>query len=375
MFLNRYQHTDLNNYQYTKEFAENENNFIYAIGYTDDASLITKLNLTGEIVWQNKYYNKEAYSNDSFIKIIQINVKDSYIMVLLVGANLVGVNSNNGDVLWSFSLLKINEGHIHLCELKDQPYFVLSFITDKSQHLSIVDFNGNIQKTIIPYFEYPLIINDIKTIKEEILVAGHFKLSDNHAEDDIPTVISFNHNLDFINGQKIIGFTGQIYSIDVISAKDYIVSGYDYLNHQVFFSNHPNKNVSLSNFYYLLDCPQWSKIQLHKNEFYILTFYNEGILHKFNDNPLCQWSKTLKTDQDNIMETMFTHYDLKNDAFNFYTYERTNGSLVARTNLNLDTCKTIILENFKTKNLKSSIKEIVIGIKEIDFKLEKIIFV
>lgn len=384
-FINRYEKSDKLNYHYSKEFRENNTDFVYSIGTTERQGLISKTDSHGNLVWE-KLYRWGTQTVDEkviFNRIIQTIDKEgnyNYIVSVthtdtnLAGHLLLSFNPENGNVIWLKGIEWKDKSilvHIAPCEEESAFYMVISdrneMNSDGRPGIAKIDSStGNVIKSTTLLSSTIVNINTICEDSSGIILAGRFLYS-------AGAIVHLDKELNIISSFKIDKGVSAIHSVKPLDENSYLVSGYVYdKNNEGIFVSVVNKEEN--NVFYKIPntINHNSEIQLSDNGYYLLCNDDyKGTLHFLSREFVPVWSKTihLKSGSNGIRNFTFNRNTKK---LTFNCFNQTEGSLVAHLNENLQSCLTQILstpqlftEEFHTRGTELSQERLDIRLNDV----------
>lgn len=375
-FVNRYSKPDKLNYYYSKEFYENESNFIYSIGTTEKNGLISKINSNGSLVWERSYHISSDRNPLVFKRIIQLKVNENnefkYIVYATTGNSqyILSFNPSDGEIAWMKKIMWRDEDvFVHLAPSKTDFTFYL-VISDRNQldnnrypYVAKFDSLGDlITGKLLVLREEEFIVNSICEDEDGFVAAGRFIEGD--YKDSVSIIVKLDRNLKIINSLKITDSYTTIHDIKVINENRYLVSGYDNKRDGIFVSLIGGEGTFAS--YYLPNTINHrSSLQLDagNERFYLLLNddYN-GILNQLDFNFNLIWSKDIYFSSSTNGIRNFT-FNTQSRKITLNCFNQSEGSLVTHTKDDFESCLT--------RTLDSAISRFDIRTKKIGVEEEK----
>lgn len=369
-FINRYSKPDSLNYYYSKEFIEYDSSFIYSIGKTGDNGLITKIDTSGNIVWEKSYkLPSEEGKSLIFKRIIQLNNTEAsipaehffqYVVYATTGDKqyMLSFSFATGEVIWIKEVYWKDVDvlvHIEASKIDFSFYFTISdrnqIDTSTRPFIGKIDGTGNLVKgsiLIIPEEEF--IINAISADNQGIVVAGRYIEKDSRG-----TIIRLDHDLKIINSLHIIQPYTTIHDIEIIEDGHYLISGYNNREDSLFVARiRENGGTILHNFPETKN--HGSVIQLNNDGFYLLetTDYN-GILNQLDREFNLIWKKEIRLNEGTNGIRNFT-FNKETEKITLNAYSQSTESLVVYTDKDLQSCLTVVLENKDLKRTDANVE-------------------
>lgn len=384
-FINRYHKKDKLNYYYSKEFTENNSNFIYAIGTTEKNGLISKINPDGTLLWERMYMLPSDDNQLIFKRIIQIERQTGkpeekefqYIVYATTGNKhyLLSFNPDDGIVLWiKYIDWNDQDVFIHIAPVVNTFQFYLT-ISEKNQIeankeplIAIIDSNGEfVMGTLLTVEGKEFIVNSVCENHDGIVVAGSY-IGEGFIDSE-GIIIKLDNELKILETLKIDKSYTIIHDIEITDNGRYLVSGYDNKKEGIFvclidgegnYSSHKLPNTKNHS----------SSIQLCEGGFYLLQNddYN-GLLHLFNFDFEVTWSKEIYLISGSNGIRSFT-FNRENNKFSFNCYNQSEGSLVVHTDKNLNSCLTNILPVPNSVRTEVTIKRAPVRQEDFELRLE-----
>ncbi|UOX32318.1 hypothetical protein LXD69_09660 [Flavobacterium sediminilitoris] len=378
-FINRYTKPDAFNYYYSEQFYEYGNSFVLAIGKTKNEGLITKVNLSGNIIWE-KTFNAEGSSSFECKKIIQIEdltseLKTIYVLNVVIDNinSLMAIDASSGEIMWTKLLnWKDSDAICNLVTTKEETSFYV-VISDRSETdysinpiLYKFDYNGEVINTIEVVHGKPLLITSIVADNDRIAIAGRVIL-----ENSTGIIISFNKDLKYIDTILIDKIFCNIHDFKIIPERGYLLSGYSINDKAVFITKilYEEEVVDYKILVNTQNCGSHIEIT---NDIIYLVHYNEqmGYVHKLDFNLNALWTKTIEIAPSTNNGIRFIKE--KNNRLTSLFFNQTEGSLIVNSNTNLDTCKTKELTTILLNSSKIYLKTIEVAIKQVSHRPEDI---
>jgi hypothetical protein len=358
-FINRYTKEDKYNYIYSKEFIEEEGNFIYAIGTTKGLGLISKIASDGTLVWERLYSFPEMRDRVIFQQIIRIESEEGgpngnrlqYIVYANSGDDhyLLNIRPDQGSVEWIRSIqVEGVDLNVHIVPSITKSQFYLTTSVGQSdggsvrQHIAIVGLDGTIIDARLLYTEgIDFIITAVCEDVHGFTVAGTGAEVKGGKPKSV--IIKLASDLSILEILKIDSHYNAVRSIRVTDEEKYLVSANEAGVGSVFVmligSDGPHSWYRFPDTY-----GYGSKIELGENGFYILlNDGHDGVLHRMDFNFDIIWSKKIQLGESNGAEN-FT-FNRQTTKITLNCYNDTDASLVVYADKNLQTCLTNILEN------------------------------
>lgn len=378
-FINRYDKTDKLNYYYSKEFRENDIDFIYSIGTTEGKGLISKIDSQGNLVWEKTYmFGPLSKENLIFNRIIQtIGESWHYIVYAVSSENehyLLSFNPEDGKVIWFKKIAwKGKDISVHITPIYEEPlfYMVLSATDETSSntksYVTIIDsltggFINGIELSEIENSGF--IVNSICENPDGIILAGKL------VEGSYGRVIHINKEPTIISSYIIDKEFSSIHDIKYLHDKKCIISGY--MNDNVFVAIVSDGETHA--FYSIPNTTNHkSELQLSDNGYYLLCYddYNNSILSFLSLEFEVMWSKTIYLNSGlNGIKNFTFNRNTKKITLN--CFNQTEGSLVVHLNENFQSCLTQILSIPKLHPEEFSIRGIELGQKGVDIILDDV---
>lgn len=356
-FINRYEKEDKFNYHFSKEFKENNSNFIYSVGTDKGKGLISKLNSSGTLIWEREYTIGGKESNLVFKEIIQIN-HDSlileerefkYIVYASTGDNqcLLNINHENGEVVWVKHIQEAQKDAL-ICiapSKKDFDFYIS--ISKEEQELNEfhpiiarINANGNLINATRFTSGEKLVINAISESHDGLVTAGNILKG---GSEPIGIVVKLNTDLEITKELYIEKPLTTIHDIKIVDEDRYLICGYDYKHEGVFvaFADQGDGN-SLHTFPNTVK--HKSRLQVGNDGFYLLQHDDtNGELHLLNFEFNVFWTKEIHLASGFNGIHNFT-FNQQTQKLTFNCYNPIEGSLVVYTDKNLLSCLTNILD-------------------------------
>lgn len=383
-FINRYDRHDKFNYYFSKEFKENNLNFIYSVGTNKDRGLISKFNPDGTIVWEREYLVPDFKERIIFKEIIQIHMDSvnlverefKFIVYATTGDYqfLLNIHPDTGEIIW-IKKIESNEKDvfIRIAPSKKDYNFYVTISKDDSTDVVYplilkVDASGSLITATRLSIAERCKINAICEDYEGVVVAGHLL----KGESQFGFLVKVDGGLNITNQLYIDNPVASIHDIKITGENEYLISGYDNKHAGVFVTAVKD---DMANSVYNLEntANQKSCIQLANDGFYLLTYSGEnGVLHLMNSGYGFFWSKeiSLNTGYNGINNFTFNRDTLK---LTFNCYNAIDGSLVVYADRNLLTCMTKILDSPPLFEYASYLKGLNFTQSGIEPKLENVL--
>jgi hypothetical protein len=356
-FINRYTKKDKLNYYYSKEFTENGENFIYAIGTTKNLGLITKLNPNGSIVWEKVYDIGKSESPLIFKHIIQMKYPpgSKEVMQYVIHATsgyenyLVSFSYEEGEILWINHIEWDDKDvviNIDPCYNEFAFFMTISDRNEIDTHkeplvLKIDKLCNVIKATFLAIKEEEFIVNAIDSDAKGIVAAGRFLQGSK--QESRGAIISLSDVLNITEALYISSPDTTIHDIKILPNGDYMVAGYDSKSNCIFVSaiNGEGANVA----YRFLDSQNHhSLLQLAGNVFYVLIHNDSnGMLYQLNYDYSANWIKEIQLVSGTNGIRNFT-YNETSGKITLNCYNQTEGSLVVHTDGEFESCLTAALQ-------------------------------
>ncbi len=352
-FINRYSKKDLFNYNFTEQFNENNNSFIFSVGITEGNGLITKINTEGNIIWE-RIFNFEEGSNVEFKKIIQVKnfgneeFQTSYIIHAIINGihYLLSIDSEECNLNWIFNLsYRESEKKLLLATSKNESSFFIciSDVTEKTinDNPFLIKFDNyfNELNNYQIIHDSELIINNLETYEIGIAISG--RVTKNQVNDFISffdSEISHVHT-NFLYDNKL-----RIDSLKSINNENFLIAGH-HEDGNIFTAKLGIEEQSLTIFYIQNTESSTVDLCLNSNNFYLTQKPNDltnSIVYNIDFDFNLLWSKFI--DFQNNYGNGIKRISQLNNNLTFDCFNEVLGSLVANTNLSFNTCKTIVFE-------------------------------
>lgn len=360
-YIKRYTKNDLHNYSLVKEFDEQSESFSYAIGITEDKLLITKLDFSGNVVWEIGYIDLNLpLDPKGFTDIIQVGSNSNPIIYVLSyytrdsHCGLMAIRPD-GSIQWQ-KIIQENCTHFLIASVPNQDYFFLT-LNQPGETLTISRFSetGTIQMTrnVESEFSFTTVANSFKG--DYLHLCG--------AVDDsgtfIPAHFKIDLGLELFEASVFTELTGMAQSLYIQSPDQIIISGYYEGSDMVFFTSYPVTNNFTSCFLIEDTHGMHSKVLWPSyNSFYLHLYDDYGFLLKLNSSNEIEWNKSLEYQAEET--NGFKSLTVKNQQFSFTSHWSSEGDLIGKSLLDFETCKTI--------------SEAIPRIEEINCRTEKIIY-
>ena len=359
-FINRYVKSDAFNYYYSEQFNEYGTTFIFSVGKTEGSGLITKVDESGNVIWEKSLSILEKGTEFECRKIIQVEILNAgrQRTFYVINATLDGIHSiigidSSGTIKWAKSL-NWNDKDT-LCDIvssKDDIGFYVS-ISDRNeldfaQNPILLKFNyyGELSHQIEIFQDKPYLISSIDSDIDGIVVAGRVI-----KEGSISVIARFDSELKFKHAIRIEGIISSLHDLKILDHKSYLVSGYSLKENSLFISK-IIYGEETADYYYFTDTKNCgSHIEINSNITYF-THYDEhnGFIHKLDSNFNIIWSKTLDLPSSSSNGIRFLKQ--KNNRLTLNCFNQADGSLLFNCDLSLNTCRTKLLDKQKLSILK-----------------------
>lgn len=386
-FVNRYRKEDSLNYYYSREFAENKETFIYAVGTTQENGLISKIDTKGNIVWEKEYFWGDK--KIEFHKIIQLRIKlshnGSFQYVIYAksekGNYLLSIDSASGDTIWyKYLYWKDLDIKFDFIESKTDAGFYIT-ISDRNQidtypnpSIYYFDNNGNNKSgNILFSLNKNVIINAIDNNEKSIVVAGRYIET-----DSVGAIIGLNKDLEITHSIKIANTYTTIHDVKIVDYSTYLIAGYDNDFDGIFVSliNSQGSNLAYC-FPNTKNCD--SVIQLNRDGFYLLIHSDlNGIFYKLDWNFKVIWTKQLVFEKTLNGIRDFT-FNESTEKITFNAYSNIIDSLIVYADKNLATCHTknvkipqLKIKEFKIERFESKTERFYLDSKIVKLQAKKI---
>ena len=373
-FINRYIKSDAFNYYYSEQFSEYGNPFVLAIGKTKNEGLITKVNLSGNVIWE-KTFNAEGASSFECKKIIQIEdstseLKTIYVLnVVIENINsLMAIDASSGEIMWTKLLNWDDKDAIcNLVTTKEETSFYV-VISDRSETdysinpiLYKFDYNGEVINTIEVIHGKPLLITSITADNDRIAIAGRVIL-----ENSTGIILSFNKDLKYMDTILIDKIFCDIHDFKIIPERGFIISGYSINDKAVFLTKilYGEEVVDYKILVNTQNCG--SHIEITNDSIYLVHYKEQmSYIHKLDFNLNALWSKTIEIAPSTNNGIRFIKE--KNNRLTSLFFNQTEGSLIVNSSTNLDTCKTKVLNTILLNRSKIYLKNTKATIKQVSY--------
>ena len=137
-FVNQYINPDYT-FNFAEEFAENNDRFLYAVGYSSKGPVVVKSTLDGQSVWEHVIAIQLETPGFRFYKLVQLRIKESFVYVITAYDGMRTVLlciDASGSIKWTEELdTKVPYTKSFLVAASDQKSCFFAY-TDK------VSFNG-----------------------------------------------------------------------------------------------------------------------------------------------------------------------------------------------------------------------------------------
>lgn len=351
-FINRYVKSDAFNYYYSEQFNEYGATFIFSVGKTENVGLITKVDESGNVIWEKFLsFGGGTLECKKIIQVEVLNIKGQdtfYVLNAVIDGkhSVIGIESNSGSILWVRGLeWDDKDTQCEIISSRDEIGFYVS-ISSKSKLdyktnpiLLKFDYYGELTHKIKIHPEKPFLVSSIDSDINGIVIGGILV-----TENIQGILVRFTKELKFKHSILIEDIESFIHNIKIFDSNSYIISGYSIKDDNLFISK--IKYGENSSKYFILDktlnCN--SNIEINGNSIYY-THYNEqdGFVHKLDSFFNVIWTKTLEF-PSNIGNGLKL-VKQKNNRLTFNCYNEEDGSLLVHCDLSLNTCKTKILDN------------------------------
>lgn len=382
-FINRYIKSDLNNYNYSEEFNEVSDSYIYSVGKTEGMGLISKFDNSGKIVWEKTYQdsNGGTFELKEIIQLKFTNGNGVYPSYIAYGVLddmycLLCIDSVSGTLLWSKQLdYRLSQTKLLIKPSKASSDFFLiisQYASDPGSASKIVnpkllkfDASGNVLINNGIDHSAGMYINILEVSNDGFFVACNFNKDNTGLQFD--SILKFDNELSFIWAKYLDNANLTIHDLKIINDSDeyeILISGCEQKSNHLFVAK-IDTTTSGAIYYVSGNYYNDSRLLLANEHFYLLD-YNDfgGVLHKIDYAFKPQWSKTMLSDKKDVNGLKFVK-ELSN-KLTFTLYDNDDGSLVASSNLEFDSCKTIILPdlNFFSEKINST----AIGFEQTDIE-------
>ncbi len=383
-FINRYSKKDKLNYHYAKEFTEQGNRFIYAIGSTSGNGLITKLKPDGSVAWEATYDLGKGVPV-VFRHIIQIQYYSPvpeesefrYIVYATCGDEnyLLTFYHEDGKVIvmkhleWSDKDVVIN---IDPVVGEFAFYMTISdrnqIDTNKEPTVVKIDSMLNfISGQLLFITEEEYIINAIDSGEIGLVTAGRFLEGEN--QESRGTVIALDNNLDVTAALYLTQGYTTLHDVK-IRANGYLVTGYDSKYDAVFVTRIQDEGTT-TGWRILNTRNRHALLQLGTDVFYVLVHddYN-GELYQFSYDYSINWVKEIALNSGANGIRNFT-YDPISGKITLTCFNQKEGSLVAHTDGAFRSCLTHDLEGV-AERFSVNVKKRAVNQKKTNINLDAV---
>ena len=390
-FINRYSREKVENqYAFSKEFIENGEKFILAIGTdSDEKGLVSCIDSeTGDVIWEKIYWNEEITSSP-FVKIIQIKDKErgenayQYIILLEAAIDLLFISiDKSGNILWSKQPDFKFGGYSNLFM---EPKFDLSgfyfafskFKQNENNTISpafIGDFNQEgeltIGKSIIIDQQQELVLTGITNYEKGVALSG--KIKNDKGEPLNAVILDFNLNLKQEPRTLII----EKDDIDIYDIKDlgdkFLISGYSKTEDSLFVSIIEDLSSFEIN-YFQTPVISTKGLMFSEKGIYVLSGTSSNlsnVLYHLDWNFSMQWAKNMHVDGE--VDIISINNNLEAENILITLYNRAVQTVIGLTDNSFNSCKTNLLKTPKVGQENYILKGITITLEDAIYKIIKI---
>lgn len=385
-FVNQYTNPEYS-FIYAEEFVENNDRFVYGVGYSSKGPVIVKSTTDGQSVWEHLVTIQLETKGFRLQKIVQLRIKETIIYLISAydgtQSVLLSINSN-GNLNWTNEIdYKASELDSFLVATFDQRS-VFFVYTDKTSFNGIatpiviqVGASGAIIKQAslqLQQFKSGIEITSVKSYEKGIVLAAH-----SGSKQPQSLIIDMNYGWKFQGITLIDRPNITIQDLLVRNLNDYVISAYSEIDSSVIVS----KIQGFGSFTYtaIPNSSDASSIITEGNEgLYVFANYNgKSEAYKLANDLTIEWYKKFKLANDLIMVNSAC-FD-KNSAH--VTISTSSPDLLARLDDQFESCiaesnnfnrpKTSKLNAKQTEVIfkKSSVKVIKKNAELIQTKSEK----